>query len=75
MTACKETFSEIIIKKHVFRLQFEKGGARTGKRLKAREMCKDHSVHVSGKLPTYPSPKPTVTLTPHIKQNVSLGEG
>ena len=33
------------------------------------------SLHVSGKLPTYPSPKPTLTLTSHLGQNVSLGEG
>ena len=28
-----------------------------------------------GKLPTYPSPKPTLTLTSHSGQNVGLGEG
>ena len=33
------------------------------------------SVYVSGKLPTYPSPKPTLTLTSHLGQNVGLGEG
>ena len=27
------------------------------------------------KLPTYPSPKPTLTLTSHLGQNVGLGEG
>ena len=27
------------------------------------------------KLPTYPSPKPTSTLTSHLEQNVGLGEG
>ena len=32
-------------------------------------------LYVSGKLPTYPSPKPTFTLTSHLVQNVSLGEG
>ena len=31
-------------------------------------------VYVSGKLPTYPSPKPTLTLTSHLGQNVGLGE-
>ena len=29
----------------------------------------------SGKLPTYPSPKPTLTLPSHLGQNVGLGEG
>ena len=28
-----------------------------------------------GKLPTYPSPKPTLTLTSHLGQNVGLGKG
>ena len=28
-----------------------------------------------GKLPTYPSPKPTLTLTSHLGQNVGIGEG
>ena len=27
------------------------------------------------KLPTYPSPKPTLTPTSHLGQNVGLGEG
>ena len=31
-------------------------------------------VYVSGKLPTYPSPKPTLTLTSHLGQNIGLGE-
>ena len=29
----------------------------------------------SGKLPTYPSPKPTLTLPSHLGKNVGLGEG
>ena len=33
------------------------------------------SLYVYGKLPTYPSPKPTLTLAPHLGQNVGLGEG
>ena len=33
------------------------------------------SLWVSGKLPTFPSPKPTLTLTSHLGQNVGLGEG
>ena len=33
------------------------------------------SLRVSGKLPTYPSPKPTLTLSSHLEQNVGLGEG
>ena len=32
-------------------------------------------VVVSGKLPTYPSPKKTLTLTSHFGQNDVLGEG
>ena len=32
------------------------------------------SLYVTGKLPTYPSPKPTLTLTSNLGQNVSLGE-
>ena len=33
------------------------------------------ALYVSGKLPTYPSPKPTLTLTSHLRQNVGLREG
>ena len=33
------------------------------------------SLYVSWKLPTYPSPKPTLTLTSHLGQNVGLKEG
>ena len=33
------------------------------------------SIKVSGKLPTYPSPKSTLTLTSHLGQNIGLGEG
>ena len=33
------------------------------------------SFNLSGKLPTYPSPKPTLILTSHLGQNVGLGEG
>ena len=33
------------------------------------------SFNLSGKLPTYPSPKPTLILTSHLRQNVGLGEG
>ena len=33
------------------------------------------SLYVCGKLPTYPSPKPTLTLTSHLGQNVGLGVG
>ena len=32
-------------------------------------------IWVSGKLPTYPSPKPTFTLASHLGQNVGFGEG
>ena len=31
-------------------------------------------ISVSGKLPTYPSPKPTLTPTSHLRKNVVLGE-
>ena len=33
------------------------------------------SFYVSGKLPTYPSPKPTLILSSHLGQNIGLGEG
>ena len=33
------------------------------------------SYYLSGKLPTYPSPKPTLILTSHLRENVGLGEG
>ena len=33
------------------------------------------SLYVFGKLPSYPSPKPTLTPTSHVGQNVGLGEG
>ena len=33
------------------------------------------ALYVYGKLPTYPSLKPTSTLNPHLRQNVGLGEG
>ena len=33
------------------------------------------SWYISGKLATYPSPKPTLTLTSHLGQNVGVGEG
>ena len=36
------------------------------------EMFWPHPLQV---MPTYPSPKSTLTLTSHLKQNVGLGEG
>ena len=36
---------------------------------------KGYVFYVSGKLPTYLSPKPTLTLTSHLGQNVGLGGG
>ena len=45
-----------------------------GKRMEIR-LENFRSLYVSGKLPTYPSPKPTLTLTSHLGQNVVLGEG
>ena len=35
----------------------------------------DHYIYVSGKVPSYPSPQPTLTFTSHFWQNVGLGEG
>ena len=32
-------------------------------------------LYVSGKLPTYPFPKPTLTLASHLEQNLGSGEG
>ena len=32
-------------------------------------------IYVSGKLPTYPSPKPALTLATRLGQNVGLGDG
>ena len=34
-----------------------------------------HNLQRNGKLPTYPSPKLTLTLTSHLGQNDGLGEG
>ena len=33
------------------------------------------SIKICGKLPTYPYPKPKLSLTSHLGQNVALGEG
>ena len=33
------------------------------------------SLYISGKLPSYPSPRPTFTLTFHLEKNVGLREG
>ena len=33
------------------------------------------SLYVSGKLPTYPFPEPTLTLSSYLGQNVGLAEG
>ena len=46
----------------------------TGK-IKIHIYVNSGSVKVSGKLPTYPSPNPTLILTSHFGQNVGLGEG
>ena len=35
----------------------------------------DQFTEVSGKLPTHPFPKLTLTLTSHLGQNDGLGEG
>ena len=39
------------------------------------QMKQRFSLYVSGKLPTYPSTKRTLTLTSPLGQNVGLGEG
>ena len=72
MTARKETFSEII--------QNTSLDFILGKLVQARVQTKSprhvqESLHVSGKLPTYPSHKPTLTRNSHLKQNVGLGAG
>ena len=36
---------------------------------------KEDQFRFPGKLPTYPSPKLTLTLTSHLGQNDDLGEG
>ena len=36
---------------------------------------KKGSFYVSVKLPTYPSPKPTLALSSYLGQDVGLGEG
>ena len=36
---------------------------------------KGGSLYLSRKLPTHPSPKPTLTLSFHLGQNLGLGEG
>ena len=41
----------------------------------ARPRRANGSLYVYGKLPTYPSLKPTSALTSHLGQNVGLGEG
>ena len=33
------------------------------------------SLYISGKLPTYPSPKPTLTIISHLGKNVGLRVG
>ena len=43
-------------------------------RIQASQKDLDH-YYVTGKLPTYPSPKPTLTLISHLGQNVGLKEG
>ena len=43
----------------------------------AKNVCLHHWIYLGfrEKLPTYPSPKPTLSLTSHLGQNVGLGEG
>ena len=40
--------------------------------LKNVRVCTFFSIEISGKLPTYPSLKPTLTLTSHLGQNICL---
>ena len=40
-----------------------------------QEIEKSDQIWFPGKLPTYPSPKLTLTLTSHIGENDGLGEG
>ena len=43
--------------------------------VKVERYCKVGSISVSGKLPTYPSPNPTLTLTCYQLTVVELEEG
>ena len=72
MTAYKETFTEIIQNTSLdFILRkLVQGQVQTKSPRHVQE-----SLHVSGKLPTYPSHKPTLTRNSHLKQNVGLGAG
>ena len=45
------------------------------KRIANEAYAPNGSLYVAGKLPPDPSPKPTITLTSHLGQNVGLGEG
>ena len=47
----------------------------TGMRSNRLNEWKGGSFYVSVKLPTYPSAKPTLTLSSYLRQNVGLGEG
>ena len=46
-----------------------------GKRYMVYYLSFRFRLKVSEKLPTYPFPKSTLTLTSHLGQNVGLGEG
>ena len=46
-----------------------------GKRYMVYYLSFRFRLKVSEKLPTYPFPKSTLTLTSHLRQNVGLGEG
>ena len=50
-------------------------GARGWEELRARFCSNSFAMYVSGKLPTYPSPNLTLTLTSRFGQNVRFGEG
>ena len=55
---------------------------RINNKLEKSNLIDEHALNrenvalkVSGKLPTYPFPKLTSTLSSHLGQNVGLGEG
>ena len=57
----------------LFAMELEK--LRVNGRITASRQTNMASLYVSKKLPTYPSPKPTLTLTSHFGQNVGREEG
>ena len=72
-----------VVLSSLFFKEFRKNGTKSHKRMlhmikesNKRRFARDTgSLYVSGKLSTYPSPKPTLTLCSHLGQNVGLGKG